>query len=130
MAGHAKKAGLYITDTGGNSVNIGKYADTIDFPQSVETAEVTAFNTTQGRKVYVSGLIDGTLSIGGPYATTPDGWLYGLAAWAAASASSNPTYTYYPNTTAAVASLTSKYAGSMVITSYNPSAGIGDATRW
>lgn len=130
MAGHGKRAGLVITDTGGSAFNLGKYCDTIDYPNAVDTADVTAFNTTQGRKVYVSGLGDGTISVSGPYSTTPDGILYGLARWAAASASSNPTYSLYPNTTAAVATLTSKYAGSMLITAYNPSAGVGDATRF
>ena len=130
MAGHAKKAGFTLTTTEGTARNIGKYADTIDFPQSVETAEVTAFNTTQGRKAYKTGLIDGTISLGGPYATTPDGWLYSIIAAGAAGASSAPTYVYYPNTTAAVVGLTVKYTGTAILTSYNPAANIGDATRW
>jgi hypothetical protein len=46
--------------------NVSRFADSFDWPQSVETQEVSAFGTAA--KAFINGLTDGdTVSISGPY---------------------------------------------------------------
>ena len=126
MASHGKLAGLHIRQQSSTlATNISSYLTSIDFPRSVDTAEVTTFNTSNGSKTYVTGLNDATISVEGIWSTTPDGILSLLI-----GASSGTTFWYQTPSTSAVAAPFVQYTGGAILTSYNPPSGVGDAVTF
>ena len=125
MASHSKKAGFHITTSSTAAVNISSYLTSIDFPRTVDTAEVTTFNTSNGSKTYVTGLNDATISIEGVWSTTPDGHMNTLF-----GASSQGTFWYQTPTTSAATAPFVQYTGNMILTSYSPPSAVGDAVTF
>ena len=72
---HGKSTAFTMDDAGGTVRNIANALDNVDFPQSVETGETTAFGASS--KSYIVGLTDATLSISGRWDATVDGYLTG-----------------------------------------------------
>ena len=66
--------------------NVSRFADSFDWPQSVETQEVSAFGTAA--KAFINGLTDGdTVSISGPYDAAMFSLLTGVKAAQSAGSS-------------------------------------------
>ena len=125
MASHGKLAGLHIRQQSSTlATNISSYLTSIDFPRSVDTAEVTTFNTSNGSKTYVTGLNDATISVEGIWSTTPDGILSLLI-----GASSGTTFWYQTPSTAGGSPFV-QYTGGAILTSYSPPSGVGDAVTF
>lgn len=112
---HGKAAEFYLTDSGGTERNLTTYLRNVSMPRQVDTAEASTFGDDD--KVYVAGLRDATISMEGLFDATVDGYYTGLLggtprAWAyfpLGSATNNP-----------------KFVGSMILTSYEPAADLGD----
>lgn len=112
---HGKAAEFYLTDSGGTERNLTTYLNSAGLPRQVDTAEASTFGDDD--KVYVAGLRDATVSMEGLFDPTVDGYFTGLlggtprafAYFPLGSASSNP-----------------KFVGSMILTSYEPAADLGD----
>ena len=57
---------IALDGVNGAGTNVSRFADSFDWPQSVETQDVSAFGTAA--KAFINGLTDGdTVSISGPY---------------------------------------------------------------
>jgi hypothetical protein len=57
---------IALDGVNGAGTNVSRFADSFDWPQSVETQEVSAFGTAA--KAFINGLTDGdSVSISGPY---------------------------------------------------------------
>ena len=57
---------IALDGVNGAGTNVSRFADSFDWPQSVETQEVSAFGTAA--KAFIDGLTDGdSVSISGPY---------------------------------------------------------------
>jgi len=57
---------IALDGVNGAGTNVSRFADSFDWPQSVETQDVSAFGTAA--KVFINGLTDGdTVSISGPH---------------------------------------------------------------
>jgi hypothetical protein len=112
---HGKSADFQIDDTAGTIRVISDVLNSIDFPETVETAETTAFGSTA--KSYIVGLTDSTLSISGMWDATVDGYLKGGAEPASRS------FVYGPagSTTGLV-----KYSGECIMTGFNKGNAVGD----
>jgi hypothetical protein len=126
MASHGKKAGFHIRQaTSTLATNISSYLTSIDFPRTVDTAEVTTFNTSNGSKTYVTGLNDATVSVEGVWSTTPDGIFNALIG------ASSPTQFWYqtPSTSAAAAPFV-QYTANAIVTGYSPPSAVGDAVTF
>lgn len=65
---HGKSVDVFMS-----GFNMGDVLNAVDTPMTIDTAETTVFNSTQGRKSYVSGHSDATLTAGGLYSGTTDG---------------------------------------------------------
>jgi len=123
-----KNAGLHVRAAGaatGTATNISSYLNSIDFPRTQDTAEVTTFNSSNMAKTYVTTLNDATLSVEGVWSTTPDGILSGLI-----GASSGSEFWYQTPSTSAVTSPFVQYTGKAILTSYSPPSGVGDAVTF
>ena len=113
---HGKSAFFSITDNVPTGRDISNVLDSVSFPESIETADTTAFGSTS--KSYIVGLKDSTISISGKFDATVDGYLSGMLGYATLAA-----YVYGPagNTAGYV-----KLSGSAIITSYSLSSPVGD----
>lgn len=112
---HGKSADFRIDDSGGTLRDISAFCDSVDFPATADTAEVTTFGSSS--KAYVAGLKDSTLSISGSWDATADGYLAGIVGAAAGSFQYGPAGTTNGNI---------KYTGECICTSYQVSAPVGD----
>ena len=57
---------VMLDGVNGAGTNVSRYADNFQWPQSVDTLDVSAFGTAA--KAYINGLTDGdTVTISGPY---------------------------------------------------------------
>ena len=70
MAFKAGKDSFFNLDNvAGSPTVLSPYVDTFDWPQSVDTLDVSAFGTSS--KAFIPGLIDGdTVAVSGPYDVT------------------------------------------------------------
>lgn len=114
---HGKNTVFKIDDSGGSLRDISAYLDNVDFPQTVETAEVTTFG--DAAKEYIVGLKDATISISGSYdpGSALDGYLSGIVG-------DDPgTFEYGPQgSTGGYV----KYTGECILTSYQITGSVGD----
>lgn len=106
---HGSKASFSVND-GSSLRDLTSYLTSVTFPQTVDTAEVTALGGTS--KAYIVGLRDATISIEGIYDPTVDGYLSTVAGLSTATA-----FEYYPNGTP-VGSTKPKFSGNCILTSY------------
>lgn len=120
---HGHKAGFSVKDATTTWRNISQYLNSVDFPRTADTAEVTTFNTSTSSKAYVPGNKDATLSLEGKWDPTVDGYLSGILGKQRA-------FTYYPNTTSSVNTNFVRYSGNAICTAYNPPASVDDAVSF
>jgi hypothetical protein len=67
---HGKSTVFKVDNAAGSLTDISNTLTDVSFPQSVDTAETSAFGSSA--KSYVVGLSDGTLSVSGNYDATVD----------------------------------------------------------
>jgi hypothetical protein len=118
---HGSKANFQVND-GSSLRDLSSYLTSVSFPQTVDTAEVSALGNTA--KAYIVGLRDSTISIEGIYDPTADGYLNTVAGLSTATA-----FEYYPNGTP-VGGTKPKFSGSCILTSYEVSTPVDGAASF
>jgi hypothetical protein len=117
---HGKSTAFKVDNSGGTLTDISNTLTDVSFPQSVDTAETSAFGDSS--KTYVVGLKDATISVSGNFDATVDAHLAGVFGQAASLS-----FEYGPEgtTTGYV-----KYTGECILTSYEKSGAIGDVVSY
>lgn len=115
---HGKSTNFQLDDTGGTIRDISNVLTSVDFPETIETAETTAFGATS--KAYLVGLRDATISIAGSWDATVDGYLVGTEP-------ASRSFVFGP---AGSSSGNVKYAGEAILTNYSISNPVGDAATF
>ena len=117
---HGKSTVFKVDNSGGTLTDISNSLTDVSFPQSVDTAETSAFGSSA--KTYVVGLTDATISISGMFDATVDAHLNGILGQAATvSFEYGPEGSTSPNV---------KYTGECILTSYEKSGAIGDMVSY
>ena len=116
---HGKNTDFEIDDTGGSSRNISDTVTNVDFPETLDTAETTAFGSTS--KSYIVGLRDATISVSGIWDATVDGYIRGGAEPASRSFIFGPAGDTGGNV---------KYTGECIVTNYSVSNPVGDVVTF
>lgn len=117
---HGKSTVFKVDNSGGTLTDISNSLTDVSFPQSVDTAETSAFGSSA--KTYVVGLTDATISISGMFDATVDAHLNGILGQAATvSFEYGPEGSTSPNV---------KYTGEAILTSYEKSGSIGDMVSY
>lgn len=111
---HGKSADFRIDNSGGSLTDISAYCDSVDFPLTADTAEVTTFGDSS--KEYIAGLKDATISISGSWDATADAVLAAIVGVAGS-------FQYGP---AGSTASNIKYTGEAICTSYTVNAPVGD----
>ena len=121
---HGKGAAFKIDNAGGTLQTLTSYLDSIDFSNSVDTAETTTMGAEA--KTFLSGQSDATFSISGKYDSTattgPDDILNGLIGLETTSS-----FEIGPE---GAATGKAKYSGECFLTSYVVSAPVGDVVTF
>ena len=115
---HGKSTDFAIDDTGGSSRNISDTLTDVSFPQTIDTAETTAFGSSN--KSYIVGLKDTTISVSGIWDATVDGYLSGTEP-ASRSFIFGPAGSTGGNV---------KYTGEAIMTNYSHSNPVGDVVTF
>ena len=115
---HGKSTDFAIDDTGGSSRNISDTLTDVSFPQTIDTAETTAFGSSN--KSYIVGLKDTTISVSGIWDATVDGYISGTEP-------ASRTFIYGP---AGSTSGNVKYTGEAIMTNYSVSNPVGDVVTF
>jgi len=116
---HGKSTDFEIDDTSGTSRNISNTVTNVDFPETLDTAETTAFGSTS--KSYIVGLRDATISVSGIWDATVDGYIRGGAEPASRSFIFGPAGDTGGNV---------KYTGEAIVTNYSISNPVGDVVTY
>ena len=117
---HGKSTVFKVDNSGGTLTDISNTLTDVSFPQSVDTAETSAFGSSA--KTYVVGLTDATISVSGMFDATVDAHLNGILGQAATvSFEYGPEGSTSPNV---------KYTGECILTSYEKSGSIGDMVSY
>lgn len=98
--------------------DISAYCDNVDFPETIETAETTAFGATS--KSYIVGLRDATISLSGKWDATLDAVMIGTEP-------TSRTWIFGP---AGSTGGNVKYTGECILTNYSISTSVGDVVTW
>lgn len=117
---HGKATVFKVDNSGGTLTDISNVLTDVSFPQSVETAETSAFGSSA--KSYVVGLSDATLSVSGNFDTTVDAHLIAVLGQAASLS-----FEYGPEGSTAG---DAKYTGECLMTSYEKSGAVGDVVTF
>ena len=115
---HGKSTDFALDDTGGTSRNISDTLTDVSFPQTIDTAETTAFGSSN--KSYIVGLKDTTISVSGVWDATVDGYLSGTEP-------ASRSFIYGP---AGSSSSNIKYTGEAIMTNYSVSNPVGDVVTY
>jgi len=115
---HGKSTDFAIDDTGGSSRNISDTLTDVSFPQTIDTAETTAFGLSN--KSYIVGLKDTTISVSGIWDATVDGYISGTEP-------ASRSFIYGP---AGTTSGNVKYTGEAIMTNYAVSNPVGDVVTF
>ena len=115
---HGKSTDFAIDDTGGSSRNISDTLTDVSFPQTIDTAETTAFGSSN--KSYIVGLKDTTISVSGIWDATVDGYLSGTEP-------ASRSFIFGP---AGSTSGNVKYTGEAIMTNYSQSNPVGDVVTF
>ena len=115
---HGKSTFFSIDDTGGSVRDISDTLTSVDFPETIDTAETTAFGATS--KSYIVGLRDATISVSGLWDATVDGYFIGTEP-------ATRSFVFGPagNTSGYV-----KYSGECILTSYSLSSPVADVDTY
>lgn len=117
---HGKSTVFKVDNSGGTLTDISNTLTDVSFPQSVDTAETSAFGDSA--KTYIVGLTDSTISISGNFDATVDAHLASIL-----GQSASVSFEYGPegSTNGLV-----KYTGECYLTSYEKSGAIGDVVSF
>ncbi len=115
---HGKSTNFSLDDTGGTSRDLSDTLTSVDFPETIDTAETTAFGSTS--KSYIVGLRDATISVSGLWDATIDGYIIGTEP-------ATRTFIFGP---AGSTSGYVKYTGECVLTNYSVSNPVGDVVTY
>ena len=115
---HGKSTDFALDDTGGSSRNISNTLTDVSFPQTIDTAETTAFGSSN--KSYIVGLKDTTISVSGIWDATVDGYLSGTEP-------ASRSFIYGP---AGSTGGNVKYTGEAILTNYSQSNPVGDVVTF
>lgn len=116
---HGKSTNFTLDDTAGSVRDLSNTLTSVDFPESIETAETTAFGSSA--KSYIVGLSDATVSLSGIWDATVDGYIAGGAEPASRSFVYGPAGSTAGNV---------KYTGEAIVTSYSISNPVGDVVTY
>ena len=117
---HGKSTVFKVDNAAGSLTDISNTLTDVSFPQSVDTAETSAFGSSA--KSYIVGLTDSTLSISGNFDATVDAHLAAIVGKA-----DSVSFEYGPEgSTAGFV----KYTGEALMTSYEKSGAIGDVVTY
>ena len=115
---HGKSTFFSIDDTGGTVRDISDTLTSVDFPETIDTAETTAFGATS--KSYIVGLRDATISVSGLWDATVDGYFIGTEP-------ATRSFVFGP---AGSTSGYVKYSGACILTSYSLSSPVADVDTY
>ena len=115
---HGKSTDFAIDDTGGSSRNISNTLTDVSFPQTIDTAETTAFGSSN--KSYIGGLQDTTISVSGIWDATVDGYISGTEP-------ASRSFIYGP---AGSTGGNVKYTGEAIMTNYAVNNPVGDVVTF
>ena len=115
---HGKSTFFSIDDTGGSVRDISNTLTSVDFPETIDTGEVTAYGSTS--KSYLVGLRDATISVSGLWDATVDGYFIGTE-----PASRSFVFGPAGDTGGYV-----KYSGECILTSYSVSSPVADVDTY
>jgi|TARA_R110002020_G_scaffold123484_1_gene279991 predicted secreted protein len=115
---HGKSTDFALDDTGGTSRSLANTLTDVSFPQTIDTAETTAFGSTN--KSYIVGLKDTTISVSGLWDATIDGYLSGTEP-------ASRSFIYGP---AGSTGGNVKYTGEAIMTNYSVSNPVGDVVTF
>ncbi len=115
---HGKSTDFELDDTGGTSRSLSNVLTSVDFPETIDTAESTAFGSTS--KSYLVGLRDATISVSGLWDATVDGYIIGTEP-------ASRTFIFGP---AGSTGGYVKYTGEAILTNYSVSAPVADVVTF
>ena len=115
---HGKSTNFSLDDTGGTSRDLSDTLTSVDFPETIDTAETTAFGATS--KSYIVGLRDATISVSGLWDATVDGYIIGTEP-------ATRTFIFGP---AGSTGGNIKYTGECILTNYAVSNPVGDVVTY
>ena len=115
---HGKSTDFEVDDTGGTSRSLSNVLTSVDFPETIDTAESTAFGSTS--KSYLVGLRDATISVSGLWDATVDGYIIGTEP-------ASRTFIFGP---AGSTGGNVKYTGEAILTNYSISNPVGDVVTF
>jgi predicted secreted protein len=115
---HGKSAVFKLDNSSGTIVDLSSYLMEISFPESIDTADVTAFSPAGGAKAYIVGLKDAKISLTGKWDATFDAHIAAILGQTA-----SVSFEYGP---AGSTSTFIKYTGESFVTSYNIGSPVGD----
>lgn len=116
---HGKSTNFQLDDTSGTIRDISNTVTSVDFPETLDTAETTAFGSSA--KSYIVGLTDATISVSGIWDATVDGYIAGGAEPASRSFVFGPAGSTVSNV---------KYTGEAIVTSFSISNPVGDVVTF
>lgn len=116
---HGKSTNFTLDDTAGSVRDISNTVTSVDLPETLDTAETTAFGSSA--KSYIVGLTDATISVSGIWDATVDGYINGGAEPASRSFVFGPAGSTAGNV---------KYTGEAIVTSYSISNPVGDVVTY
>ena len=116
---HGKSTNFQLDDTSGTIRDISNTVTSVDLPETLDTAETTAFGSSA--KSYIVGLTDATISVSGIWDATVDGYIAGGAEPASRSFVFGPAGSTVSNV---------KYTGEAIVTSYSISNPVGDVVTF
>ena len=117
---HGKSTVFKVDNNAGSLTDISNTLTDVSFPQSVDTAETTAFGSSA--KTYIVGLTDATFSVSGNFDATVDAHLAAIVGKA-----DSVSFEYGPEGSTATFV---KYTGEAILTSYEKSGAIGDVVTY
>lgn len=121
---HGKSAGFAISSSSQSGyVNISAFTDSVDWNDTLDTDESTVFQSSDFRKTYVIGNGDGTVSVGGKWDLTLDGYFEAIKGRATRC------YHFPASTDATVAGFRKRQVNA-ILTSYNTPSDVGGANVW
>ncbi len=115
---HGKSTDFEVDDTGGTSRSLSNVLTSVDFPETIDTAETTAFGATS--KSYIVGLRDATISVSGLWDATIDGYIIGTEP-------ASRTFIFGP---AGSTGGNVKYTGEAILTNYSVSNPVADVVTF
>ena len=115
---HGKSTDFALDDTGGSSRNLSNTLTDVSFPQTIDTAETTAFGSSN--KSYIVGLKDTTISVSGIWDATVDGYISGTEP-------ASRSFIYGP---AGSTGGNVKYTGEAIMTNYAVNNPVGDVVTF